>query len=74
MSYRASAKRVPAQTVDAQFGWRHRGDHFRGGVWEMMQQRAAEGRDPGQDEAADAKQSDLKQENRRARENVWMRA
>ncbi len=38
----------------SQFGWRHRGAHFRGGIWEGMKVRAGEGRDGVKDEELDA--------------------
>ncbi|KAK1927295.1 hypothetical protein DB88DRAFT_507390 [Papiliotrema laurentii] len=63
-------------TAIAKFGWRHRGPFFRGGVWESMQARAAEGRDGAADEAMDAKGNEeaMKKEAHRRREDVWMRA
>lgn len=58
-----------------QFTWRHRPERFRGGWWSEMERRAQEGRDPGTDEKADAEISEAAQreENRRVRQDVWMR-
>jgi hypothetical protein len=60
--------------ADTQFGWRHRGEHFRGGIWEGLQARAAEGRDGASDEKADAESVKRKAENKEIRRDVWMRA
>ena len=59
-----------------QFGWRHRGDHFRGGAFERMKARAQAGQDGATDEALDAKRKEetIKKESHRVREDVWMRA
>jgi hypothetical protein len=53
-----------------QFGWRHRGNYFRDGIWdwEGAKKAAAEGRDGAADEKVD---------NQRAKQSngdVWMRA
>ncbi|TYJ53507.1 hypothetical protein B9479_005837 [Cryptococcus floricola] len=66
-------------TATVKFGWRHRGNHFRGGIWDGwagMKERAAEGRDPAQDEENDAKGTaeQVKVENQAKRADVWMRA
>lgn len=59
-----------------QFGWRHRGNHFRwGGALDDVKARAASGADGASDEATDAKKSDAA--SRRSdsnRQDVWMRA
>ena len=64
------------QLADAsQFGWRHRGNHFRGGAWENMKARAASGKDGAKDEEADALEHQRMREREwhRTREDVWMR-
>jgi hypothetical protein len=53
-----------------QFGWRHRGNYFRDGIWDWdgAKTAAAEGRDGAADEKVD---------NQRAKQSngdVWMRA
>ncbi|WVQ68416.1 uncharacterized protein L199_006624 [Kwoniella botswanensis] len=61
------------------FGWRHRGNHFRGGIWEGwsgMRARAEAGHDGAQDEALDAayrEEERRKAENKATRADVWMR-
>jgi hypothetical protein len=57
-----------------QFGWRHRGDHFRGGIWESFQARAAEGRDGAADDKVDAKRKEGEVRADSNRGDVWMRA
>lgn len=59
-----------------QFGWRHRGDHFRGGIWEGFKSRAAAGRDGAKDEEMDAETVKARREAeiKRVRQDVWMRA
>lgn len=71
-SYRSKKGRE----LTLQFGWRHRGNHFRGGVFEMMEKRAQEGRDGGADEAMDSKQrgEEVKKASHKVREDVWNRA
>lgn len=65
----------PKRQADMQFGWRHRGNHFRGGAFERMKKRAHEGRDGGADEAMDAKEDEARLKQRyKAREDVWMRS
>ncbi|CAD6568466.1 MAG: hypothetical protein TREMPRED_004548 [Tremellales sp. Tagirdzhanova-0007] len=61
--------------ITAIFGWRHRGEHFRGGVWEGMKLRAREGRDGATDEQVDAGSLKREREKDRAQErrDVWMR-
>ncbi|WVW85450.1 hypothetical protein I302_107488 [Kwoniella bestiolae CBS 10118] len=62
------------------FGWRHRGNHFRGGIWEGwqgMKARAEAGHDGAKDEAMDAagrEEERRKAENKATRADVWMRA
>ena len=57
--------------MQPQFGWRHRGDHFRGGVFETMKTRAQEGRDPKTDEKMDADgKANAVEDGKR---DVWMR-
>ncbi|WVF67523.1 hypothetical protein IAT40_002279 [Kwoniella sp. CBS 6097] len=62
-------------TAVAKFGWRHRGNHFRGGIWQGMTARALAGNDGATDEASDAASAEEKRraENRKTREDVWMR-
>ena len=62
--------------ADVQFGWRHRGDHLRGGIWEGFKARAAEGRDGASDEKTDAESVKRRreEENKQTRRDVWMRA
>ncbi|WWC90516.1 uncharacterized protein L201_005452 [Kwoniella dendrophila CBS 6074] len=61
------------------FGWRHRGNHLRGGIWEgwsNMKERAQAGHDGSKDEALDAARHEeqrRKTENKETRNNVWMR-
>ncbi|WVQ79728.1 hypothetical protein IAT38_001828 [Cryptococcus sp. DSM 104549] len=66
-------------TAVAKFGWRHRGNHLRGGIWEGwqgMKVAAQEGRDGAADEKLDAEsaQKQQKAENKARRADVWMRA
>ncbi|ORX38329.1 hypothetical protein BD324DRAFT_620453 [Kockovaella imperatae] len=63
-------------TAMVKFGWRHRGNHFRGGGWEGMKARAAEGQDGAKDEESDAVENQRQSERawQRRREDVWMRA
>ncbi|WVR09444.1 hypothetical protein IAU60_006511 [Kwoniella sp. DSM 27419] len=60
----------------AKFGWRHRGNHFRSGIFASMSERANSGHDGAADEASDAHGAEArpKAENRAVREDVWMRA
>ncbi|WRT68561.1 uncharacterized protein IL334_005538 [Kwoniella shivajii] len=65
-------------TAITKFGWRHRGNYFRGGIWEGwngMKVRANEGHDGAKDEALDAasKEENRKKENKSNRADVWMR-
>ncbi|KAK8854640.1 hypothetical protein IAR55_003379 [Kwoniella newhampshirensis] len=66
---------VGVLTAVAKFGWRHRGNHLRGGAWEGMKARAQAGRDGAADEKIDAsslkKQQEAESKARRA--DVWMR-
>ncbi|KAI9637659.1 uncharacterized protein MKK02DRAFT_43586 [Dioszegia hungarica] len=63
-------------TAVGKFGWRHRGNWFRGGYFEGMRQRAAEGHDGAADEHSDAGSVEraANAENNRRKEDVWMRA
>ncbi|ORY35711.1 hypothetical protein BCR39DRAFT_511688 [Naematelia encephala] len=63
-------------TALTKFGWRHRGNWFRGGIFADMQARAQAGRDGAADEEIDAQGAEerLKRESHRVREDVWMRA
>ncbi|WVN86193.1 uncharacterized protein L203_101354 [Cryptococcus depauperatus CBS 7841] len=65
-------------TAMIKFGWRHRGNHLRGGIWDGwqdMKTRAQEERDGAEDEAQDACSEQERQnvENKTTRANVWMR-
>ncbi|KIR99169.1 hypothetical protein L804_03791 [Cryptococcus deuterogattii 2001/935-1] len=66
-------------TAILKFGWRHRGNHFRGGIWEGwqgMKTRAQQGKDGAEDEELDAtsaEEQQLEAENRDTRRDVWMR-
>ncbi|WVO21334.1 uncharacterized protein IAS62_002642 [Cryptococcus decagattii] len=66
-------------TAILKFGWRHRGNHFRGGIWEGwqgMKTRAQQGKDGAEDEeldAASAEEQQLEAESRDTRRDVWMR-
>jgi len=57
------------------FGWRHRGNHFRGGYFEGMKARANAGHDGASDEAVDAAGAEMerRKEAQRVKEDVWMR-
>ncbi|WWC63457.1 uncharacterized protein I303_106060 [Kwoniella dejecticola CBS 10117] len=66
-------------TAIFKFGWRHRGNHLRGGIWEgwsNMKARAQAGHDGATDEALDAANKEeerRKDENKKTRNDVWMR-
>ncbi|WWC71419.1 uncharacterized protein I206_105375 [Kwoniella pini CBS 10737] len=66
-------------TAITKFGWRHRGNYFRGGIWEgwsNMKERAQAGHDGSKDEALDAaykEEERRKNENKQKRNDVWMR-
>ncbi|AFR96734.1 hypothetical protein C343_04862 [Cryptococcus neoformans C23] len=66
-------------TAILKFGWRHRGNHFRGGIWDGwqgMKTRAQQGKDGAEDEELDAtsaEEEQLEAENRATRRDVWMR-
>ncbi|WWD19219.1 hypothetical protein CI109_103677 [Kwoniella shandongensis] len=65
---------VGVLTAVAKFGWRHRGNHFRGGAWEGMKARAQAGRDGAEDEKIDAGKTKQKEaDNKARRADVWMR-